>query len=202
MILTLRRLALHVLALFVLSPGLSWAFDLDALRAQLTATPVVRGKFAQEKHLRALPQPLVSRGEFVLANGQGLLWRLRSPLQQTIRITPHGIARLLPDGRWQPAPDNRNRESRLFLDLLGGDMESLEKKFELRLEGSPADWRMVMTPNSMILRQIFTTIEIRGAALVQVIELHEAQGDRTVIRMEDAKPASSLNDGERHDFAD
>lgn len=199
----LYRLWGHLtLTLCLLLPTASWAFDLDALREQLTQTPVVRGHFVQEKYLRALPQPLTSRGEFVLATGKGMLWRLRSPLQQTLRITPQGIARQLPDGSWQPASDGTHRESHLFLDLLTGDTEGLAKNFDLQLKGTAADWQMLMTPNAMILRQIFSDIEIRGGAQVQVITLHEAQGDRTVLRMEDTQTSPSLSENEQRDFAD
>lgn len=184
----------------VLLPGLAWAFDLDQLRAQLTATTVVRGHFIQEKHLRALPQPLVSRGDFVLATGKGMLWRLRSPLQQALRITPAGIARQLPDGSWQAAPNGNNRETRLFLALLGGDVQGLSENFDIKLEGGASDWRMHMTPSSIILRQIFTDIDIRGGALVQSIELRETQGDRSVLRMQDALADTALTDDERRAF--
>ena len=197
----LWRLTLPGLCALLL-PIAAQAFDLNQLRTQLTATAVVRGDFVQEKHLRALPQPLVSRGEFVLATGQGLLWMLRSPLAQTLRITPRGIARKLPDGSWQPSPNGNNRETRLFLALLSGDTQGLAENFDLRLEGAASDWRLHMTPNSVILRQIFTEIEIRGGALVQRIELRETQGDSTVLRMENTTTGATLTDDERRAYAD
>ncbi|THF62499.1 outer membrane lipoprotein carrier protein LolA [Pseudothauera rhizosphaerae] len=194
----LLRAALLATALL---PAAGWAFDLAQLRTQLGAAPVVRGSFVQEKHLRALPQPLVSRGEFVLVAGRGLLWQLQSPLAHTLRITPQGVARRLPDGSWQAA-DAGSRDNGLFLALLAGDTQGLGESFDLRLEGSAADWRMVMTPSSAILRQIFTDIEIRGGALVQRIELRETQGDRTVLRMEGARADDTLSDDEQRAYTD
>ncbi|MDF2794344.1 MAG: hypothetical protein K0S85_2097, partial [Pseudomonas orientalis] len=58
------------------------AFDLQQLSDQLAKPSVIHGNFTQEKHLRALPQPLVSKGTFVLAKDHGLLWLLKTPLQQ------------------------------------------------------------------------------------------------------------------------
>ncbi|WZB65791.1 outer membrane lipoprotein carrier protein LolA [Achromobacter xylosoxidans] len=103
----MKRL-LICLALAVL-PWSARAFDLDDLQRQLRATPVVRGHFVQQKFLRSLPQPLTSRGDFTLAAGRGLLWLLRSPIAQDLRISADGIARRGPDGAWQgcrsmPAP--------------------------------------------------------------------------------------------------
>ena len=68
------------------------AFDLQQLSDQLAKPSVIHGSFIQEKHLRALPQPLVSKGTFVLAKNHGLLWLLKTPLQQDYRITAKGIA--------------------------------------------------------------------------------------------------------------
>jgi hypothetical protein len=72
------------------------AFDLDQLSAQLANPAVARGPLIQEKHLRALPQPLTSRGQFVLSRDLGLLWQLQSPLQQDYRIDNQGIAKHSP----------------------------------------------------------------------------------------------------------
>jgi len=86
------KLAPTVLLLWCV-PGLAQAFDLQQLSDQLSRPEVIHGRFIQEKHLRALPQPLTSKGHFVLAKNHGLLWLLQTPLQQDYRITAQGIAR-------------------------------------------------------------------------------------------------------------
>ena len=83
---------LGALALLAVST-LANAFDLQQLSDQLAKPDVIHGQFTQEKHLRALPQPFTSKGNFVLAKDHGLLWLLKTPLQQDYRITPQGIAR-------------------------------------------------------------------------------------------------------------
>jgi len=80
------------------------AFDLQQLSNQLAKPSVIHGSFIQEKHLRALPQPLVSKGTFVLAKDHGLLWLLKTPLQQDYRISAQGIARRDANG-WQLLPN-------------------------------------------------------------------------------------------------
>src|SRR5690606_8453225 len=110
--------AVHLLQavalLLLLGSAGAQAFDLDALNAQLRAQPVLHGDFVQEKHLRALPQPLVSRGQFVLAREHGLLWQLRSPLQQDYRISASGIARRTAEDWQASAGQSANeRQNRL-----------------------------------------------------------------------------------------
>ncbi|HDS1734216.1 MULTISPECIES: outer membrane lipoprotein carrier protein LolA [Pseudomonas] len=193
--------ALAMLALLACSP-LVWAFGLDDLQKQLSEPAVVRGSFIQEKHLRALPQPLLSRGSFVLAREHGLLWLLQTPLRQDYRINAEGIARRDPSG-WQQLP-NRSagaEQNRLFFAVLQGDSSGLQRDFELSLAGSADHWQLRLDPRSLLLKQIFSRIDITGGRYVERIELQETQGDSTVLRMPDSSGDSALSEAERNDFA-
>lgn len=74
---------LGALALLAVST-LANAFDLQQLSDQLAKPEVIHGQFIQEKHLRALPQPLLSKGSFVLAKNHGLLWLLKTPDRKSV----------------------------------------------------------------------------------------------------------------------
>jgi hypothetical protein len=193
-----------VVAALLFSAGATqaWAFDLKDLQSQLRAAPVVRGQFVQQKFLRSLPQPLTSTGVFTLAANQGLLWELRAPLHQDLLLTPAGMFRRDDGGKWQPLPQpaGAGRETRLFLTVLAGDTQGLQDNFDIALSGSAAEWQLVMTPKSALLKQIFTDIQISGGKLVQRIELRETQGDRTVMEMKNARADTKLNDEESSDF--
>ena len=194
--------SLSVVALLTMS-ALANAFDLQQLSAQLAKPDVIHGQFIQEKHLRALPQPLISKGSFVLAKNHGLLWLLKTPLQQDYRITANGIARR-DDNGWQMLPNKSAGadQNRLFLAVLQGDSSGLQRDFELALSGDAQQWKLSLTPRSLLLKQVFKQINIDGGALVQTIELLETQGDSTVLRMQDSSAAQPLSDTEQHDFAE
>ncbi|WP_095181016.1 outer membrane lipoprotein carrier protein LolA [Pseudomonas sp. Irchel 3F6] len=183
----------------------SWAnaFDLQQLSEQLAKPDVIHGQFTQEKHLRALPQPLISKGSFVLAKNHGLLWLLKTPLQQDYRITADGIARRDTNG-WQLLPNKSAgaEQNRLFLAVLQGDSSGLQRDFELALSGTAQQWQLTLTPRSMLLKQVFQQINIDGGALVQTIELLETQGDSTLLRMQDSTAEQPLSEAEQHDFAE
>ncbi|MBD9417791.1 outer membrane lipoprotein carrier protein LolA [Achromobacter sp. K91] len=198
----IRRLcALLALALLPLAAR---AFDLADLQTQLNATPVVRGHFVQQKFLRSLPQPLTSRGDFTLAAGKGLLWLLRTPIAQDLRIDARGISRRDEAGKWQALPQHSGagRENRLFLSVLAGDTAGLRENFDLALTGDANAWQLLLTPRSVLLRQIFDNIQINGGKLVDRIELRETQGDRSVLQMTDAQAAQALTAEEQRAFAD
>ena len=184
-----------------LSP-LAQAFDLQQLSDQLARPQVIHGDFIQEKHLRALPKPLTSTGTFVLAKDHGLLWQLNSPLKQDYRITALGIARRN-GSEWQMLPGKSAgaEQNRLFLAVLQGDSSGLARDFELRLQGQPTQWTLTLTPRSLLLKQVFTQINIDGGELVQRIELQETQGDSTVLKLQNSISHLPLSDAEQHDFA-
>lgn len=192
---------LIALALLIASP-VALAFGLDDLQKQLSEPAVVKGTFIQEKHLRALPQPLLSKGRFVLARDHGLLWLLQTPLRQDYRIDAQGIARRTPDG-WQTMPSRSAgaEQNRLFFAVLQGDSSGLQRDFELSLSGEAEHWQLRLTPRSLLLKQVFTRIDISGGRYVERIELSETQGDSTVLRMPESSGGAALNDAERSDFA-
>ncbi|KAF1023043.1 MAG: Outer-membrane lipoprotein carrier protein [Paracidovorax wautersii] len=185
-----------------LSPVAAATFDLVALQALLQVQAVSRGEFVQEKYLRGMAQPMTSQGHFVLAQGQGLLWQLRSPLQQDYRITPQGIARRQ-GAVWQSLASQgaSAQQNRLFLAVLAGDSDGLAEQFELQLTGTERGWLLVLKPRSALLRQVFDDIRIEGGATVSRIELREAQGDRSVIRLRTTGQADRLNADEQEAFA-
>lgn len=198
----MKRFLGAALGLFLTAAAqLALAFDLDQLSEQLGKPKVVRGSFIQEKHLRALPQPLTSRGTFVLAKDYGLLWLLERPLQQDYRIDEQGIARRAEHG-WQFVAQQSAtaQQNRLFLAVLKGDSSGLRQDFDLSLSGSADNWQLDLTPRSVLLKQVFRAIVISGGALVQRIELQETQGDSTVLRLQDNQAGQSLSDAEQHDF--
>ncbi|TYP66743.1 outer membrane lipoprotein carrier protein LolA [Stutzerimonas stutzeri] len=179
------------------------AFDLLQLSLQLREPTVVRGAFTQEKYLRALPQPLVSAGTFVLAGDSGLLWFLQDPVQQDYRISAAGIAQRTPSGWKQSSQQGpAARQNELFLAVLQGDTEALQRDFDLQLSGTAQAWALTLTPRSRLLAQIFSSILIQGGATAERIELRETQGDSTRLLLTDIQIDDQLSPSEHHDLAD
>lgn len=197
---SLKRIACAVLLMGLTATAN--AFDLQQLSEQLAKPSVIHGGFVQEKHLRSLPQPLTSKGNFVLAKEFGLLWLLNTPLKQDYRITSAGIARRDADGSWQTLPGKTAgaEQNRLFLAVLQGDSSGLQRDFELSLSGDANEWRLSLVPRSMMLKQVFKQIKIDGGTLVHRIELLETQGDSTLLTMIDSTSATPLSDSEHADF--
>ncbi len=199
---TIELTRLLAAASLLLISATAQAFDLQQLAQQLSQPAVVRGDFIQEKHLRALPQPLTSLGRFVLARDHGLLWLLQEPIRQDYRITREGIAKRSERNWLAIDPKGSSaRQNQLFLAVLSGDTLALQRDFELTLSGEPSAWRLLLVPRGALLKQVFEAIEIEGGGTVAQVELREAQGDRTVLRLLDSQIDDHLNTSEQHDLA-
>lgn len=181
------------------------AFDLQQLSDQLAKPAVVQGRFVQEKHLRALPQPLLSKGRFVLAGDFGLLWLLETPLKQDYRINAEGIARRETDGNVSTGSRCRTRTPAPSRTVCSGGIARRQQRpaTGLRL-AAQGQANAAPHPHATLdaLQQVFKQINIDGGELVQRIELLETRGDSTVLKMIDSSSAPILTDAQRNDFKD
>ncbi len=170
-----------LVSLLMLFSGLSSAFSQQDLIALLQKSQNIQGGFTQQRFLKSLSKPIVSRGKFVLLANKGLLWQMQQPFAVDLRVKKDGIM------QWngsQWVANNKLGQSEqinLFLGLLSGDISTLSAQFDLQLSGSSQQWRLTLTPSSLLMKQIFNHIIIKGDGLVREIELDEKQGDRTLI---------------------
>jgi hypothetical protein len=157
------------------------------VRARLVDAPLVRGQFEQKKTVAGFKKPLVSKGDFLLARGQGVLWNTRTPFASTLTLTrkslsaeqgPGGAAYHL-DSAKEPALAAMNE---LLFALLAGDVASLRQRF--KVEGTlvgATGWRLELTPTDAGLARIFKSIHLEGDEYVRQVRMEETRGDSSVI---------------------
>jgi len=68
------------------------------LHERLKASPVLKGQFEQTKTLKGFKNPLVSRGQFLVARGQGVWWHTQQPFESTLVVTKTRLFTRNPDG--------------------------------------------------------------------------------------------------------
>ena len=78
--------------------------------------------------------------------------------------------------------------------MLSGDISAIESQFSLNLTGTEENWTLQLMPSSLLMKQIFDSIKIRGGETVKEIELNEKQGDRTLIRFDQIEINQPLDD--------
>ena len=183
-------------AALTLASPLLWAFSTAELAQTLQKPANVQGAFTQQRYLKSLSKPMTTNGQFVLIPKRGLLWHMQKPFENRLRVRADGIMQW--NGKsWVAAnPSKINGQSqqiRLFLDLLGGNTQGLEKQFDLQLSGSQQKWTLRLNPKTALMKQIFNHIEISGDSVVRRIELNEKQGDRTVMQFNQVQTGKELD---------
>ena len=180
----------------LISPPALWAFSPAELAQTLQKPQNVQGNFVQQRQLKSLSKPMTTSGSFTLVPQKGLLWKMQKPFETTLRVRSDGIMQWNGSQWVNPNTSKLNGQSRqikLFLDLLGGNTQGLEKQFDLKLNGNEKKWTLTLTPKTAITRQIFNRIEINGDTLVRKIELDEKQGDKTIMQFNQIQTDKALD---------
>ena len=158
------------------------------VRARLGNVPVLRGQFEQEKRLQGFKNPLLSKGDFLLARDRGVVWNTRSPFASTLVLTKQRLLTRQADGSTHAIADQGaspavSTANALLMALLSGDVDTLSRQFRLQETlGTDGSWRLQLVPKQGALKKIFKLIELQGDQYVRSVRLQEIRGDRTEIR--------------------
>lgn len=200
----LRRIAAIALSALLAAPA--WAAPASApavdaarpIHERLKISPVLKGEFEQVKTLKGFRNPLVSRGEFIVARGQGVWWHTRTPFDSTLVVTktrlftrgPDGSANNMMDAQAEPGLRQVNE---LVFSLLAADLDTLAAKFNVVAQPVGATgWTMTLTPRDANLARFLVQATLAGDRDVQSVRIDEARGDSTQIRFSHQVPAAAL----------
>ncbi|WP_454766325.1 outer membrane lipoprotein carrier protein LolA [Cupriavidus campinensis] len=179
---------------------------LASVAARLADAPVIRGRFEQTRRLSGFSNPLVSRGDFVLARGRGVVWQTREPFPSSLLVTPDKLVMRGADGSVQQqmqadAQPAMRVVGESMIAVLRGDLRALSTRFDVtgRLVGK-AGWTLTLTPTDAGTRRVFTRIVLAGDKFVRDVRLEEGSGDSTVVRMIDPVAAAKLTPAEEQRF--
>ena len=174
------------------------------ISAHLAAPPVLRADFRQEKRLKALSRPLVSRGRLIFAAGKGISWRVDEPYAMQILLTPDRVVERR-DGATRGIDTTPNPFyqllSQAFLALMAGDITPLEAQFAAKPVSVAVGWSVDLVPRDPALAGAIASINLRGDRFVDEVRVREARGDETIVTFSGfrAEPAE-LTAAEAEDF--
>ncbi|AJY17064.1 outer membrane lipoprotein carrier protein LolA [Burkholderia multivorans] len=170
------------------------------IAARLARVGALRADFRQTQTLPAMKRPLVSTGSMLFDRRSGVVWRIDTPYKATYVITDSGVREVGADGR-VVAPGNGGRGvaqvSRMMRDMLGGDLSALYSQFDVDASGTPDQWRMTLRPNQPQLAQALRTLEMRGGAYLDRLDMTFSNGNVTVLEFERATPVAAPAAAER-----
>jgi hypothetical protein len=177
------------------------AVTLDDLQQRFTEQPIVRAHFEQTRTIKAMPQPLRSQGEMLIAHDNGLLWDQKTPFPMQLMLTD---TRMVQQVNGQPpqviTADNNPQMfqlNHLLRALFQADRQVLEQNFRIDLQDKGDNrWTLRLTPVTSPLDKIFASIDLGGQQFLDTIQLNDQQGDRTDIALSQHRltPATLTHD--------
>jgi hypothetical protein len=172
------------------------------LHERLKIAPVLKGEFEQTKTLKGFRNALVSKGEFLVARGQGVWWHTQQPFETTLVVTPTRLFTRNADGSTSDLADAQaepgvRQVNELVFSLLAADIDALGDKFAMVAQPVGATgWTLALTPRDVNIARFLARATLAGERDVQTVRIEEARGDTTLIRFSHQVPAKALTTDE------
>jgi hypothetical protein len=130
---------------------------------------------------------LKSEGAFILAPGQGLIWRAEKPFAVTTLMNRNGLAQQSDGATTLNLPASRAPFMAGLYDMLSGalagDWHALERDFAVVRTETADGWRLQLTPAKKAPSDAMpiTQIDIAGKEYVERVEILKQGGDHDAL---------------------
>ncbi|MEM6190639.1 MULTISPECIES: outer membrane lipoprotein carrier protein LolA [Shewanella] len=166
--------------------------QLVALSQKLNLGKTVRGHFVQSRQLKVLKKPLISQGQFIFDQTQGLIWQQIKPFESLLILKDKQLIQRDSQGRVQISKADTSASAAAMGDLLpslvramlGGDISGLSENFELHFLGterlkieslSPdGQWQLGLTPKDPLMKKAIANMVLEGSDVLQSLVLLSA----------------------------
>ncbi len=162
-------------------------WDLAQLMQDLRQVKAARGRFVERRYLAILNAPLESSGTLLYVAPGRLEKHMLSPRQES--LTLDGDTLLIENketGQRRTVALQEQPVVWAFVEsirsTLAGDLQTLNRFYEVSLEGDASQWRLRLKPTEPRMREVASEIRVSGNSnWVGVIEILDAGGDRSVM---------------------
>jgi outer membrane lipoprotein-sorting protein len=162
-------------------------WDLAQLMQDLRQVKTARGRFVERRYLAILNTPLESSGTLLYIAPGRLEKHMLLPRQES--LTLDGDTLLIENketGQRRRVALQEQPVVWAFVEsirsTLAGDLQTLNRFYEVSLEGDASQWRLRLKPTEPRMREVASEIRVSGNSnWVGVIEILDAGGDRSVM---------------------
>jgi len=179
------RAVLFALLLLAGLVSIGWADTWEQIRGATGAIKTIRADFIQEKHLKILSRPLVSRGVFYYQTPNSLRWEYTSPVRSILLMHKGKISRYIKAGN-DFVDDSRMDSKGIQVVLqeialwLGGRFSD-DPVFDAALKKGR---KIVLTPREKAFSNIIEHIDLRLSdtpGIIESVTIYEGQDSYTRI---------------------
>lgn len=148
-----------------------------------------KGSFIQEKYLKVLTRPFVTRGIYQFHDTDGLTWRTEHPVTTELQINTKGLTEIKADGSSKSLTAD-TYFSKLLLAIFSSDQKYLLEQFSVTSD----DKKLQLIPKDPQIKKFVNNIQlILAAEEIKEIEFFEPSGDRTKIMLSYSSPDQAGN---------
>jgi outer membrane lipoprotein-sorting protein len=187
-----RQVCVAALALAVAAPAAA-AFGFDELMAVLAQRQSGEAKFAEQRFVSVLDQPLNYTGTLSFKAPDRLVRTTLTPRQESFVVEGNQITLQRGERVRHLALDSMPELAALVAALRGtlsGDGSTLRHYFKPTVDGAAARWTLKLVPLDFRLLGVVRSVRIDGfQADVRMVELELADGDRSVTMIEPIAPS-------------
>ncbi|MCU8008687.1 outer membrane lipoprotein carrier protein LolA [Shewanella sp. SM87] len=161
--------------------------QLVALSQKLNLGETVRGQFVQSRQLKVLKKPLISQGQFIFDQTQGLIWQQIKPFESLLILKDKQLIQRDSQGRVQVSKADASASAAAIGDLLpslvramlGGDISGLSENFELHFLiadrlSTDGQWQLGLTPKDPLMKKAIANMVLEGSDVLQSLVLLSA----------------------------
>ncbi len=186
------RTALALALLAQAGAAFAAGFDLVALAAELARNKSGQARFTEERFVTGIDSPLRASGVLSFVAPDRFTRQTLEPLAESMTVEGNTIT-LKRNGRSrQMAMDAVPELAALISAVRGtltGDAATLEKHFNVRVEGTAARWMLTLVPRDARLATQVRELQIAGlAGDVRSVALWLGGGDRSVMAVAPLQP--------------
>jgi len=183
--------------------------------SRLAEHSVVQGNFEQEKKINKLNRSLKSSGNFIIADGLGMVWDTVKPFPSTLTLGKDYIIQSRPGGQKIVLNAQGNetflRMAEVISAVFSGNSRELMENFNIfysgRVNGSGAaeEWELGLRPKDTAIGAFAEKIIMKGIAsnkmtVIKSILIYEQNGDTVLYVLSNHNYSEELNDNEKKIF--
>ncbi|WP_052185133.1 LolA-related protein [Methylotenera versatilis] len=155
--------------------------DIDQLMQALASVPSGHASFVEKKSIAILEKPVESSGELFYSAPDRLEKRTLKPKAENMLLDKDKLI-VEQRGKKRVLALQNYPEVAAFIDsirgTLAGDRKSLERTYQLSLEGDAQNWNLILLPIEDKMKKIVAKISIAGSGnALQTIDILQADGD-------------------------
>lgn len=147
----------------------------------ISSRKITKGDFRQLKFIYRLKREMVSSGIFVISSADGILWQTQKPYSSTMAMTKSAIIQTNSKGKKSVISAESNATFDQFAKVLSsvftGNSEALTQNFEVEFIGSTDNWSINLIPKNASVRKLVSEIEMVGKISIDLMTIHEPNGD-------------------------